>query len=219
MPIRVLLADDEALLRAGIRLVLAQAGDIEVVAEAGDGAAAVDLATRHRIDVALIDIRMPGMDGLAAVERIAVVAPSVRVLMLTTFGEDEYVNRALVAGAAGFMLKDTGPEDLIRAVRVAARGEAVLSPLITRGVIEHYVRGGGTRATRARRLVGRLTDRERDVLAQVGRGMSNAEAGRLLHLSEGTVKTHVRHILTKLDCANRVQAAILAHEAGLIPAS
>jgi len=120
MPIRVLLADDQALVRAGIRLVLAEAGDIEVVAEAGDGAAAVELAGRHRVDVALIDIRMPGVDGLTAVERLAVHAPSVRAVMLTTFGEEEYVDRALLAGAAGFLLKDTGPEDLIRAVRVAA---------------------------------------------------------------------------------------------------
>jgi len=217
MPIRVLLADDQALVRAGIRLVLAEAGDIEVVAEAGDGAAAVELAGRHRVDVALIDIRMPGVDGLTAVERLAVHAPSVRAVMLTTFGEEEYVDRALLAGAAGFLLKDTGPEDLIRAVRVAAAGDAVLSPPITRGVIEQYVRGGGARAVRARRLVDQLSGREREVLVLIGRGMSNAEAGRVLLLSEGTVKTHVRRILTKLACDNRVQAAILAQEAGLLP--
>jgi DNA-binding NarL/FixJ family response regulator len=217
-PIRVLIADDEALLRAGIRLVLSHAGDVEVVAEAGDGAAAVDLAVRHHVDVALLDIRMPVLDGLAAAERLAARAPAVQVVMLTTFGEQEYVTRALAAGAAGFVLKDTGPQELIQAVRVAAGGDAILSPRITRGLIEQYVVGNATRAAEARRRVGLLTGREREVLGLVGLGMSNAEAGRVLHLGEGTVKTHVRHILTKLGCTNRVQAAILAHEAGLLPA-
>ncbi|EKX68847.1 response regulator transcription factor [Streptomyces ipomoeae] len=218
-PVRVLLADDERLLRAGLRLVLAHADDIDVVAEAADGAEAVDLAVRHRVDVVLMDIRMPGTDGLTAAEMLASRAPSVRVVMLTTFGEAEYVTRALAAGAAGFVLKDTGPQELIQAVRVAASGDAILSPRVTRDLIEEYVITNARRADEARRLVGLLTERERDVLVLIGQGLSNAEVGRRLYLGEGTVKTHVRHILAKLDCANRVQAAILAHEAGLLPAS
>ncbi|MCL8017272.1 response regulator transcription factor [Streptomyces sp. AS02] len=214
--IRVLLADDEALLRAGLRLVLAHAEDVEVVAEAADGAEAVELTLRHRVDVVLMDIRMPGTDGLTAVERLADRAPSVRVVVLTTFGEDEYITRALAAGAAGFVLKDTGPLELIQAVRIAASGEAVLSPRITRDLIQRHVVAGALRTAEARRLTELLTPREREVLIQVGLGRSNAETGHELHLGEGTVKTHVRHILTKLGCANRVQAAILAHEAGLL---
>ncbi|MEV6380172.1 response regulator transcription factor [Streptomyces sp. NPDC051773] len=216
-PIRVLLADDEALMRAGLRLVLARAEGIEVVAEAADGAEAVDLAVSHRIDVALMDIRMPRVDGLAAAERLAALASSVQVVMLTTFGEDEYVTRALKAGAAGFVLKDTGPQELIQAVHVAARGEVILSPRVTRDLIEQYVLTHGRRNAAARRLLQVLTAREQEVLVLVGLGLSNAEIGRRLYLGEGTVKTHVRHILTKLGCANRVQAAILAHEAGLLP--
>lgn len=215
-PVRVLLADDEALVRAGLRMVLSHAGDVEVVAEAGDGAEAVDLAVGLAVDVVLMDIRMPGMDGLTAAERLAVRAPVIRVVMLTTFGEDEYVAQALAAGAAGFVLKDTGPEDLIHAVRAAANGHAIFSPRVVRGLVDRYVTVGTGRAVEARRLIGLLTDRERDVLVLVGLGLSNAEAGKRLYLGEGTVKTHVRHILTKLGCANRVQAAILAHEAGLV---
>lgn len=218
-PIRVLLVDDEALLRAGIRLVLSHAADIEVVAEAGDGAEGVELALRHRVDVVLMDIRMPGLDGLAAAERLAALAPSVKVVMLTTLGEDEYITRALTVGAAGFVLKDTGPQDLIHAVRVAAAGDAILSPRITRSLIEQHVMANASRTTEARRLVSLLTERERDVLVLVGLGMSNGEAGRQLYLGEGTVKTHVRHILAKLGCDNRVQAAIIAHEAGLLAAT
>ncbi|MDX3638076.1 response regulator transcription factor [Streptomyces sp. MB09-02B] len=217
VPIRVLLADDEALMRAGLRLVLTRAEGIEVVAEAADGAEAVDLAVSHRIDVVLMDIRMPRVDGLAAAERLATLASSVQVVMLTTFGEDEYITRALQAGATGFVLKDTGPQELIQAVRIAARGDAILSPRVTRDLIEQYVLTHGRRHAAARRLLQVLTAREQEVLILVGLGLSNAGIGRRLYLGEGTVKTHVRHILTKLDCANRVQAAILAHEAGLLP--
>jgi DNA-binding NarL/FixJ family response regulator len=214
-PIRVLLVDDEALLRAGVRMVLSHAPDIVVVADAADGAEGVDLAVRHRADVVLMDIRMPGMDGLEAVERLATLAPSAKVVVLTTLGNDEYITRALISGAAGFVLKDTGPQELIHAVRVAAAGDTILSPRVTRGLIEQHVKANASRAALARGLVGLLTERERDVLALVGLGMSNGEAGRQLSLGEGTVKTHVKHILAKLGCANRVQAAILAHEAGL----
>jgi DNA-binding NarL/FixJ family response regulator len=210
--VRVLVADDDSLVRAGVRMVLSQAGDIEIVAEAGDGAEAVDLAVRHAVDIVLMDVRMPGMDGLAAAEELAVRAPTMRVVMLTTFGEDEYAARALTAGAAGFVLKDTGPQELIHAVRAAANGNAVLSPKVVRGLVDRYVMAG----VEARRRVVRLTEREREVLATVALGLSNVEAGKRLHLCEGTVKSHVQHILTKMRCANRVQAAVLAKEAGLI---
>ncbi|GAB1639684.1 response regulator [Krasilnikovia sp. MM14-A1259] len=216
-PVRILLADDEALVRAGLRLVLGHADDLEVVAEAGTGAEAVDLVARHDIDVVLMDVRMPEMDGLTAAEQLSARAPSVQVLMLTTFGEDEYVARALLAGAAGFLLKDTGPEELIHAVRAAAEGHAILSPRITRELIDRYVVTSASQIAEARHLVNQLTGRERDVLGMIGLGLSNAEAGKRLYMGEGTVKTHVRHILTKLRCANRVQAAILARDAGLRP--
>jgi len=217
-PTRVLLADDDALVRAGLRMVLSHAGDVEVVAEAADGAEAVDLAIGSAVDVALLDVRMPGIDGLAAAEQLAIHAPTVRVVMLTTFGEDEYVARALSAGAAGFVLKDTGPQELIHAVRAAANGHAILSPRVIRGLVDRYIVGANRRATEAQRLVSLLTERERDVLLMIGHGLSNADAGKRLYLGEGTVKTHVRHILTKTGCTNRVQAAILAKEAGLLPA-
>jgi DNA-binding NarL/FixJ family response regulator len=214
--IRVLLADDQELVRAGIRLVLRHAEDIEVVAEAADGEQAADLAVRHPVDVALLDIRMPGTDGLAAAERIARQAPSVRVVMLTTFGEDDYVARALRAGAAGFLLKDAAPAELIQAVRTVARGQAILSPQVTRHLIDRYVSHDHSRATLARERVAALSDREREVLVMVGTGLSNAEIGRQLYMGEGTVKTYVSRILVKLQCANRVQAAILAHDAGIL---
>ncbi|GIJ47973.1 DNA-binding response regulator [Virgisporangium aliadipatigenens] len=213
--IRVLVADDEALIRAGIRMVLETADDIEIVAEAGNGVEAVDLARRHRADVALLDIRMPALDGLAAAAQLATLVPRTRVVMLTTFGEEEYVARALRGGAAGFLLKDTPPDDLIGAVRVAAAGEAILSPRITRHVIERYVGREQTRGDDARRRLDALTGRERDVLALVADGASNAEIARSLHISEGTAKAHVSRILTALGCTNRVQAAIVAHDAAM----
>jgi DNA-binding NarL/FixJ family response regulator len=216
-PVRVLVADDEALVRVGLRLVLSHAADVEVVGEARDGAEAVELAVGLAVDVVLMDVRMPGMDGLTAAEQLAACAPAIRVVMLTTFGEDEYVARALAAGAAGFVLKDTGPRDLIHAVRAAANGHAILSPRVVQGLVDRYVIAGAGRAAEARRVVGLLTTRERDVLAMIGLGLSNAEAGRRLYLGEGTVKTHVRHLLTKLGCANRVQAALVARDAGLLP--
>jgi DNA-binding NarL/FixJ family response regulator len=215
--IRVLLADDEALIRTGIRLVLETADDIEIVAEAANGSEAVELVRRHRIDVALLDIRMPKLDGLAAAEQITRLVPHTRVVMLTTFGEDEYVARGLRAGAAGFLLKDTTPDGLIEAVRIAAAGEAILSPKITRHLIDRYVGPEDSRGDLARRRLEVLTERERDVLILIGDGSSNAEIAKSLLLSEGTAKAHVSRILTKLDCTNRVQAAILAHDAGLLP--
>ncbi|MEU8413917.1 MULTISPECIES: response regulator [Amycolatopsis] len=214
--IRVLLADDEPLLRAGARLLLKQAGDIDVVAEASDGAEAIDIVRRMPVDVALMDIRMPGTDGLAAVEEIA---REVRVIMLTTFGDEAYVARALRAGAAGFLLKDTDPAQLIQAVRSAAAGEAVLSPRIAKQVIDRFRDADAAdadNAARARRRIEALTARELDVLVRVGRGLGNAEIAGELRLSNGTVKIHVSRILAKLGCANRVQAAILAHDAGIL---
>lgn len=215
-PIQVLLADDERLIRAGVRMVLRHAEDIEVVAEADDGAQAVELACRLPIDVVLLDIRMAGTDGLVAVEQISRQAPSVKVVMLTTFGEHDYIVRALRAGAAGFILKDTGPQELIQAVRAAARGGAILSPRVAQDLITQYVTVDDSRVAEARRLVSGLADRERKVLVMVGRGLSNAEAARQLYLGEGTVKTYVSRILVKLGCGNRVQAAIIAHDAGLL---
>lgn len=217
--IRVLLADDEPLLRAGVALLLSHADDIEVVAEAGDGAEAIEAVQRQRIDVALVDIRMPKVDGLAAVEEIAVVAPEVRVIVLTTFGDDAYVARALRAGAAGFLLKDAEPTQILHAVRAATAGDAVLSPRVTRQVIERSLAADsaeGARTARARERLRALTHREREVLVMLGHGMANAEIGKRLDLSAGTVKVHVSRILVKLHCANRVQAAILANDAGLL---
>ncbi len=215
--ITVILADDEALIRAGIRLVLQNAADIEIVAEASDGRQAVDLVLRHQVDVALLDVRMAKGDGLTAAAEIRRLVPRTQVVMLTTFGEEETVARALRAGAAGFLLKDTPPEDIIQAVRIAARGEAVLSPTITRQLIDRFVGPDASRAHQAKQRLAGLTDKEREVVVLVGTGQSNAEIARALFISEGTAKTHVSRILTKLDCTNRVQAAILAHDAGLLP--
>lgn len=215
-PVRVLVADDEALVRAGVRLILGHAEDIVVAAEADSGSAAVALARRGEFDVVLMDIRMPGMDGITATERICAQAPGVKVVVLTTFVEHDYIARALRAGAAGFVLKDTGPRELIDAVRGAADGHAILSPRVTRYVIAEYLQTDVGRGAEARRRVAVLTDRERKVLTLVGLGQSNAEVARQLYLGEGTVKTHVSHILTKLGCTNRVQAAIVAHDAGML---
>ena len=215
--IKVLLVDDEALVRAGIGLILGNADDIEIVAEAADGAEAVELARRHRPGVALVDIRMPKLDGIATAREIRKLAPRTQVVMLTTFGEDAHVARALRAGAAGFLLKDTPPDDLIQAVRIAARGESILSPVITRRLIEHYIEPEDDRVMQARRRLAVLTEKELEVLAQVGNGLSNAQIAKAMHISEGTAKTHVSRILSKLHCSNRVQAAIIAHDAGADP--
>ena len=215
--IKVLLVDDEALIRAGIALILGNADDMEIVAEAADGAEAVELARRYHPGVALVDIRMPKLDGINTAREIRKLAPRTQVVMLTTFGEDAYVARALRAGAAGFLLKDTPPDDLIQAVRTAARGESILSPAITRRLIEHYIEPEDDRVIRARRQLAVLTEKELEVLAQVGNGLSNAQIAKNMHISEGTAKTHVSRILSKLQCSNRVQAAIIAHDAGAGP--
>ncbi|GGK75800.1 DNA-binding response regulator [Planomonospora parontospora subsp. parontospora] len=214
--IRVLLADDEAMIRAGVRAILAADPEIEVVAEAGDGREAVDLVLAHRPAVALLDIRMPRLDGLAAAAELRRVAPETAVLMLTTFGEDEYIARALSGGAAGFLLKAGDPRELLAGIRAAAEGAAYLSPRIARRVIAELTGGRLTRAAAARDQIAGLTPREREVLALLGAGLSNAQIARRLHLVEGTVKAHVSAILTRLGARNRVQAAIRAYEAGLL---
>lgn len=214
--IRAVVIDDEALVRAGLRMILDAADDITVVGEADDGADAVEVIGRCRPDVVLMDIRMPRLGGLAATVAIRELADPPRVLILTTFDVDDYVFRALQAGADGFLLKDTPPRDLQQAVRVIAAGDSMLSPSVTRTLITHFadVIGRPCRSEAEDALVA-LTTREAEVLAELAKGQSNAEIGAALFMSEATVKAHVTHLLTKLDRTNRVQLAILAHDAGL----
>lgn len=214
--IKVLVTDDEPLIRAGIRMILTSADDIDVVAEAANGREAIELARAQRVDVVLLDIQMPVMDGLTALAELRRVAPDARVLILTTFGEQQNVLRALADGSAGFLLKDSAPAELMRAVRAAAAGDAYLSPGATRHVVDSLASGQrARRAEQARRRLETLSDRELEVLALLGEGLSNADAGRRIHMSEATVKTYVSRILAKLGCENRVQAALLARDAGL----
>ncbi|MQS35368.1 response regulator [Streptomyces katsurahamanus] len=215
-PIRVVIADDEPLIRAGIRMILTSDRQIEVVAEASNGHEAIELVRAHGADVVLLDIQMPVMDGLTAMRELRRAMPSARVVILTTFGERENVLRALESGGAGFLLKDTAPAELIGAVRAAAAGDAYLSPAATRHVVDQFMSGrAAARSEVARSRVAQLSARERDVLSLLGEGLSNADAGRRLHMSEATVKTYVSRILAKLECDNRVQAALLARDAGL----
>jgi DNA-binding NarL/FixJ family response regulator len=214
---RVLIVDDEALVRAGLKLILESGEDLEVVGEAEDGADAVEAVRRHRPDVVLMDIRMPRQDGLATTTELQRLPQPPKVIVLTTFDLDDYVFRALQAGASGFLLKDTPPRELVHTVRVVAEGEAMLSPAVTRRLIGHFAAGGRTdRQRAAKERLTALTDRELEVLGAVGRGMSNAEVGRELFMSEATVKAHLTRVLAKLGITNRVQAAVLAHDAGLL---
>ncbi|MDG4787292.1 response regulator transcription factor [Micromonospora sp. WMMD1102] len=217
--IRVLLADDEPLIRAGIRAVLESAGDVEVVAEASDGGAAVDAALRHRVDVALLDIRMPVLDGLDVVDELGRRLPGLRVVMLTSFGAEPNVLRAVQARVAGFVLKNCTPEELILAVRAAHDGDAYLSPAITRLLLGMVAPEPAQRQRQrqARDRLAALTARESEILRLVAEGLSNAEVGRRLRMTELTIKTYVSRILAKLDCTNRVQAALLARDAGPTP--
>ncbi|MEU3570440.1 response regulator transcription factor [Kitasatospora sp. NPDC036755] len=218
-PIRVLLADDEPMIRAGLRAVLSTDPGIEIVAEAGDGREAVELVRRHRPDVAVLDIRMPGTDGITAAAEIRRNGLATGVLMLTTFGEDDYILRALGGGANGFLIKSGEPEELLAGVRAVAGGAAYLSPKVAARVVAHLAAtGAGGPADRragARERVAALTARERDVLTLIAAGLSNGQIARRLGVVEGTVKAHVSSILARLGVANRAAAAVLAHEAGL----
>jgi DNA-binding NarL/FixJ family response regulator len=215
--IRVLVADDQTLVRAGFRVLVESAPDLEVVGEAGDGVEAVELARRELPDVVLMDIRMPVMDGLEATRRIVALdrAEGIRVLVLTTFDLDEYVYEALQAGASGFLLKDTPPADLLAAIRVVAAGDALLAPGVTRRLIAEFARRPEPSAVAPAALAA-LTDREREVLALVARGLSNAEIAELLVVSGATAKTHVSRVLAKLGARDRAQLVMLAYETGLV---
>jgi DNA-binding NarL/FixJ family response regulator len=213
--IRVLVADDQSMVRAGFRMLLSREDDVEVVAEAENGLEAVEKASRFSPTVVLMDIRMPKLDGLEATRRILAADAGPRILILTTFDLDEYVYEALRAGASGFVLKDDPPEQLLAAIRIVAAGDALLSPAITKRVIEQFSRI--PRPERPAKL-DELTERELDVFRLIARGLSNAEIGQELYISDTTVKTHITHILQKLDLRDRVQAVVLAHEAGLFDA-
>jgi DNA-binding NarL/FixJ family response regulator len=213
--IRLLIADDQDLVRVGLRRILEAQDDIEVIAEAGDGVEAIALAKEHEPDLVLMDIRMPRIDGLEATARLAQDMPALRIIILSTFDNDEYVYRALTAGASGFLLKSTPPTRLIDGVRLAVSGEALLAPSITRRMIEEWVRRPAPGAGPSPRL-DPLTQRELEVLTQIGRGKSNAEISTALFLSESTVKTHINRILAKLGLRDRVQAVVFAYECGLV---
>ena len=216
MSIRVAIVDDQALVRGGFAVMLGLQDDIEVVAEAGDGAAAIEIARTHRPDVILMDIRMPGMDGIAATKAIVDSADwPVRVLILTTFDPDEYVYKALQAGASGFVLKDISPEDLVAAVRTVADGGALLAPSVTRRLISRFAAPPSLDSSVVSRL-DRLTGREREVLVAVATGSSNIEIAEDLFVGAATVKSHVSSILTKLGLTNRAQAVAFAYESGLV---
>jgi DNA-binding NarL/FixJ family response regulator len=214
--IRVMLVDDQELVRAGFRMILDAEDDLDIVAEAANGLQAVDLAQRYTVDVALMDIRMPELDGIEATRRIVQVRPTTHVLMLTTFDLNEYVYEALRAGASGFLLKDAPPEQLVDAIRTIASGDALLAPAVTRRVIEAYTRRPMLRGDAAPPELSELTKREVEVLKLIAKGHSNAEIAQQLFLEQTTVKTHVAKILQKLDLRDRVQAVVVAYETGLV---
>jgi DNA-binding NarL/FixJ family response regulator len=214
-PVRVLLVDDDDLMRAGLTAVLSSDESIDVVGEAPDGRAAVDRAIELRPDVVLMDVRMPGLDGIAATRELLAISPDVRVVVLTTFEQDDYIFGALNAGASGFLLKRTRPEELIAAIHTVAAGDSLLSPSVTRTVIQR-VAGQPAPDAAAEARLDELTARERDVLELIARGLSNGEIAATLVIEESTVKTHVRHILRKLRLRDRVQAVIFGYESGLI---
>jgi DNA-binding NarL/FixJ family response regulator len=212
--VKVLLVDDDALVRAGLRLILSAADDIDVVGEADDGTGAVTAVLRHRPDIVLMDIRMPRMDGITATAALRRLDRPPEVIVLTTFQADEQVVAALRAGASGFLVKDTPPSDIIDAVRLVAGGDAIVSPSVTRNLLSHFEKSDAAdRAQAATERLGAVTDREREVAVAVGAGASNAEIASQLYMSESTVKAHVSRLLAKLDVTNRVQIAILVHDA------
>jgi DNA-binding NarL/FixJ family response regulator len=213
--IRVLIVDDQAMIRAGIRAILGVQQGVTVVGEAENGRVGVDRARRLLPDIVLMDVRMPVLDGLAAAREILAGPHPARVLMLTTFDLDDYIYEALRIGASGFLLKDSEPEELVRAVRVVAAGEALLAPSITRRLIENFVTARPDPSVSAT-VLNILTDREREVLRQIALGLSNAEISAVLYIAEQTTKTHVSRILQKLDLRDRVQAVVLAYETGLV---
>jgi DNA-binding NarL/FixJ family response regulator len=215
MTVRVVLVDDQAMVRTGLRMVLAAEPDIDVVGEAADGASGVRVVTEARPDVVLLDVRMPGMDGLEAARRILAADLPTRVIVLTTFDEDEYVAAALRAGVSGFLLKVGPPEDLVVAVRTVAAGQGLLDPAVTLRVIESFAAAPAPDPARARQLA-QLTERETDVLGLVAAGLTNAEIAARLYLGEATVKTHVSRVLLKLGLRDRVQAVAFAYESGLV---
>ena len=211
--IRVAIADDQAMVRAGFRMIVASQKDMEVAGEAADGQEAIDLVRREKPDVVLMDVRMPRLGGIAATRQ---VADATRVVILTTFELDEYVFDALAAGASAFLLKAAPPEDLIKAIRIVAGGDALLAPSVTRRLIEEFARRPQPAVAKKPKQLESLTERELEVLREVARGLSNSEIAQRLHVSETTVKTHVAHLLDKLELRDRVQAVILAYEAGLV---
>ena len=214
--IRVLLVDDDPLVRAGLAMIIASASDLLVVAEAGDGLEAVDTVRAHRPEVVLMDIRMPRLDGIAATALLRAMPTPPEVLMLTTFQADAYVLDALRAGASGFLLKDTPPSEILAAIREIAGGGTTLSPSIARTVIDHIAQSAGhEHQASAEAALANVSQREREVAVEIGRGRSNAEIAAALFLSEATVKAHVSRLLTRLDLNNRVQIAMLVHDAGL----
>lgn len=215
-PIRLVVVDDDALVRAGLSMMLAETDDLQIVADAADGDQAIQAVEAHGPDVVLMDIRMPNTDGLAATEALRARAQPPEVIVLTTFDTDEHVLAALRAGAGGFLLKDTPPDQLVRAVRQVAAGEPMLSPSVTRQLIAHATAGHDPPQTGARHTLAGLSDREREIAIALGRGRSNAEIAAELYMSVATVKAHVSRLLTKLDLNNRVQIALLAHDAGLV---
>ena len=217
MTIRVMVADDQALIRAGLAGIITTADDLTVVAQAASGQEAIDQARRHRPDVVLMDVRMPDVDGIEATRQITATGAA-KVLMVTTFDLDEYVYAALRAGASGFLLKDAPPADLLAAIRIVAAGEALLAPRITRRLISVFAAQREPRQANApdADTLGEITDRERQVLTLIAEGLSNTEIGARLHITVGTAKTHVAHLLAKLNARDRIQLVILAHRVGLV---
>ncbi|MFE2680764.1 response regulator [Streptomyces mirabilis] len=216
MPIRVVLADDQQLIRTALRMVIADIEDVEVVGEAADGEEAVTRTEELRPDVVVMDIRMPGVDGIEATRRITTGAGESRVVVLTTFDDDDYVYGALRAGASGFLVKDMALDDIIGAIRVVAAGDALIAPSVTRRLIQDFTSARSSEPARPRRDLTAITDREREVLTLVGTGLSNAEIAGRLFISVATAKTYLTRLLSKLDARDRVQLVIIAYEAGLV---